>query len=54
MPIWGNTDVLGQNSRGKVNRSRPTYYDIYNYGPTLLGYEPADLNVHPPQKNNRG
>ena len=28
MPIWGNTGVLGQNGWGKVNRSRPTYYDI--------------------------
>ena len=28
MPIWGNTDVLGQNDRGKVNRSRPTHYGI--------------------------
>ena len=28
MPIWGNTGVLEQNDRGKVNRSRPTYYDI--------------------------
>ena len=25
-PIWGNTDVLGQNDRGKVSRS--THYDI--------------------------
>ena len=25
MPIWGNTDVLVQNGRGKVNRSRPIY-----------------------------
>ena len=24
IPIWGNTDVLGQNGLGKVNRSRPT------------------------------
>ena len=29
MPIiWGNTDVLGQNGRGKVNRSKPTHNDI--------------------------
>ena len=28
MPIWGNTDASGQNGRGKVNRSRPTHYDI--------------------------
>ena len=28
MTIWGNTDVLGQNDRGKVNRSMPTQYDI--------------------------
>ena len=28
MPIWGNTGVMGQNGRGKMNRSRPTYYDI--------------------------
>ena len=28
MPIRGNTDVLGQNGRGKVNRSRPTHYGI--------------------------
>ena len=28
MPIWGNTDVLDQNFRGKVNRSKPTHYDI--------------------------
>ena len=28
MPIWGNTDILGQNGRGKVNRSKPTGYDI--------------------------
>ena len=28
MPTLGNTDVLGQNGRGKVNRSRPTHYDI--------------------------
>ena len=28
MPISGNTDVLGQNGWGKVNRSRPTHYDI--------------------------
>ena len=28
MPVWGNTDVLGQNGRGKVNRSGPTHYDI--------------------------
>ena len=27
MPIWGNTGALGQNGRGKVNRSRPTYYN---------------------------
>ena len=26
--ICGNTGVLGQNGRGNVNRSRPTYYDI--------------------------
>ena len=37
MPIWGNTDVLGQNSRGKINQSKATYYDIdmnlyYAYG----------------------
>ena len=24
----GKTDVLGQNGRGKVNRSGPTHYDI--------------------------
>ena len=28
MPIWGNTGVLGQNCRGKVNRSKPIYYEI--------------------------
>ena len=28
MPIWGNTDVVGQNGGGKVNQSRPTHYDI--------------------------
>ena len=28
MPIWRNTDVLGQRGRGKVNRFRPTHYDI--------------------------
>ena len=28
MPICVNTVVLGQNSRGKVNPSRPTHYDI--------------------------
>ena len=28
MPIWGNTGDLGQNGRGKVNQSGPTYYDI--------------------------
>ena len=29
MPTWGKTDVLGQNGRGKVNRSRPpTHYNI--------------------------
>ena len=28
MSIWENTDVMGQNGRGKVNRSRPTHYDI--------------------------
>ena len=28
MPICGNTGVLGQNDRGKVNQSRPTYYEI--------------------------
>ena len=27
MPIWGNTDVLGQNGRGKVNQSGRTHYD---------------------------
>ena len=27
MPIWGNTGVMGQNGRGKVNQSKPTYYD---------------------------
>ena len=37
MPIWGNTDVVGQNSQVKVNRSGPTHYDIgmslhYAYG----------------------
>ena len=36
MPIWGNTDVLGQNDRGKVNRSRPTHYDI---GSGVVGRE---------------
>ena len=29
----GNTGVLGQNERDKVNRSRPTLYDIYRYEP---------------------
>ena len=28
MPISGNTDVLGQNGRGKMNRSRLTRYGI--------------------------
>ena len=28
MPIWGYMGVLGQNGRGKENRSRPTHYDI--------------------------
>ena len=28
MLIWGNTDVLGPNDQGRVNRSRPTHYDI--------------------------
>ena len=28
MPIWENTDVLGQNGGGKVNRTGPTHYDI--------------------------
>ena len=28
MPISGNTDVLGENCRGKMNRSRPTHYGI--------------------------
>ena len=32
--IWGNTDVLGQNGRGQVNRSRPTHM-TFRYKPTL-------------------
>ena len=28
IPIWGNTEVLGQIGRGKVNRPGPTHYDI--------------------------
>ena len=28
MPIWGDTDVLSQNGWVKLNRSRPTHYDI--------------------------
>ena len=28
MPIWGITDVWGQNGRGKVNQSTHSHYDI--------------------------
>ena len=46
MPIWGNRDVLRQNDRGKVNRSRPTHYDIgmsLHYAYRL--YRPATVDV---------
>ena len=46
MPILGDTDVLGENGQGKVNRSKPTHYDIgmslhYAYGL----YRPTTLTV---------
>ena len=48
MPIWLNTGVLGQSCRGKVNRSKSTFYDInmdvhvhYVYGL----YRPTTVDV---------
>ena len=46
MPIWGNTTVLWQSGWDKVNRSRPTHYDIgmslhYVYGL----HRPTTVNV---------
>ena len=46
MPSCGNTDVLGQNGRGKVNRSRPTHYGIgmsLHYRKSL--YRPTTVDV---------
>ena len=48
MAIWGNSKVSGQNDRGKVNRSRPTHYDIsmsshYDHG--LYTYRYTTVNI---------
>ena len=52
MPIWGNTDVVGQNGGGKVNQSRPTHYDIgmnlRHWRPTGGGQEYALAPLLPP------
>ena len=46
MPICGITGVLGQSSRSKVNRSRPTYYDIdMDLHYVLRLYRPTTVDV---------
>ena len=45
-PIWGNTDVLGQNGRGKVNRSTASHYGIGMSLPYAQGlYRPTTVDV---------